>query len=344
LPIGYARVVRVAGRGRQRDAGAVNIGSPPDRGAQVTYSLVNASALGFDLVRLPGGPNAAEVILRGLDADEAALQELANAHPGPCRAACWDAALLATAGRPPMRAALALAAEAVDLAAAGDEQGTQELVTRLGAAPLGDLQALDRFVRREVLDWTWETAGDVALQRLRDRLAADVLVDAATSAYCSTLLADDDRRHLAAPYLTVTHATALQPGAAGDAGEAVVAVLDEITSWDEADRTEWRTAVDLLRSGQGAWTAAMHDAGWAAHLAGRTRTAARVQMLAVGAFRAAGFTPADAAHGSWNALSGVLQALVVIDLLGDDEAATLLRPWHLARGGRPGSGGRPADR
>lgn len=308
----------------------------------MAYSLVNASALAFDLVRLPGGPNVAEVVVRAIDADESVLQELANAHPGPCRTACWDAAVRAAAERPPMRAALELAAEAIDLAAAGDERGSQELVTRLGAAPLGDLQALDRFVRREVLDWTWETAGDVALQRLRDRFAADVLVDAATSAYCSQLLGDDERRHLAAPYLSASQGVAgADPGFAGD---AVAAVLHEMTTWDESDRAEWRSAVDLLRTGQGAWTSAMHDAGWAAHLAGRTRTAARVQLLAVTAFRSAGFSASDAAHGSWNALSGVLQALVVIDLLGDDEVATLLAPWHLARGGRPGSGRRPADR
>ncbi|HEX3005189.1 MAG TPA: hypothetical protein VHO27_13335 [Angustibacter sp.] len=309
----------------------------------MTYSLVNASALGFDLVRLPGGPNVAEVVVRAMDADESALQELANAHPGPCRTSCWDAAVAAATARPPMRAALELAAEAIDLAAAGDQRASQELVTRLGAAPLGDLQALDRFVRRDVLDWTWETAGDVALQRLRDRLAADVLVDAATSAYCAQLLDDDDRRHLAAPYLTATRQAGAAPDAGG-AGEAVAAVLHEITTWDESDRAEWRSAVDLLRTGQGAWTAAMHEAGWAAHLAGRTRTAARVQMLAVTAFRGAGFSGSDAAHGSWNALSGVLQALVVIDLLGDDETSTLLAPWHLARGGRPGSSRGPADR
>jgi hypothetical protein len=312
--------------------------------------LVNASALGFDLVRLPGGPNVADVVVRGLDADESTLQQLANVHPGPCRPRCWDAAVRAAGTRPPMRAALELAAQAVDLAAAGDERGSQELVTRLGAAPLGDLEALDHFVRRDVLDWTWEMAGDVALQRLRDRLAADVLVDAATSAYCSQLLGDDDRRHLAAPFLTATRAADAgvegwaDVAGAGDAGEAVAAVLHEVATWAEADRADWRSAVDLLRTGQGAWTSAMHDAGWAAHLAGRTRTAARVQMQAVGAFRAAGFTAADAAHGSWNALSGVLQALVVIDLLGDDETAALLRPWHVARGGRPASGRRPADR
>ncbi len=315
----------------------------------MAYSLVNAPALGFDLVRVPGGPNVAEVVVRALDADEHTLQELANVHPGPCRSACWDAALLAAAQRPPLRSSLGLAAEAVDLAAAGDERGSQELVTRLGAAPLGDLQALDRFLRRDALDWTWEVAGEVSLQRLRDRFASDVLVDAAASAYCSQLLGDDQRRHLAAPYLAAVRVagdTTPDAGAlgAGEAGDAVADVLHEVSSWTEADRAEWRSAVDLLRTGQGAWASAMHEAGWAAHLSGRTRTAARTQMLAVRAFRAAGFTTADAAEGSWNAVSGVLQALVVVDLLGDDETATLLAPWHLARGGRPGSGSRTRDR
>ena len=328
----------------------------------MTYSLVNATALGFDLVRVPGGPNVADVVLHALDADERALQTLANLHPGPCRQTCWDGAVHAAASRPPMRTSLELAAQAVDLAAAGDDRGSQELVTRLGAAPLGDLAALDRFVRRDALDWTWEAAGEVSLQRLRDRLAADVLVDAAASAYCADVLPDHERRHLAGPYLAAVRGgqaavadlatvdgvgavDAARPVArpvarldAGDAGEAVAAVLAQVSTWTEADRAEWRSAVDLLRTGQGAWTSAMHDAGWAAHLSGRTRTAARTQMLAVSAFRAAGFTAADAAQGSWNALSGVLQALVVVDLLGDDETATLLAPWHLARGGRPGSG------
>jgi hypothetical protein len=303
----------------------------------VAYSLVNAPALGFDLVRVPGGPNVAEVVVHALDADEHVLQDLANVHPGACRTACWDAAVQATTSRPPLRTALELAVDAVDLAAAGDQQASQELVTRLSAAPLGDLQALDRLVRRDVLDWTWEVAGEVSVQRLRDRFAADVLVDAATSAYCSALLGDEARRHLAAPYLSLARHHPDDVGDAGDAGDAVAGVLREVSTWTEPDRVEWRSAVDLLRTGQGAWTSAMHDAGWAGHLSGRVRTAARTQMLAVRAFRAAGFTTTDAAQGCWNALSGVVQALVVVDLLGDDETATLLAPWHLARGGRPGS-------
>jgi hypothetical protein len=115
----------------------------------------------------------------------------------------------------------------------------------------------------------------------------------------------------------------------------VTALLSGLSTWNETDRRDWRSAVDLLRSGTGGWTQSMHDAGWAAHLSGRTRTAAAAQMRAVLAFRSAGFTAVDAAEGSWNALSGVVQALVVSDLLGDDHVGTLVRPWQVARGARP---------
>lgn len=301
----------------------------------MAYTLVNATALAFDLVRVPSGPVVADVLLHALAADADALQQLANHHHGPCRADCWSAVTAAAARLPRPGVDLALAGPAIDLAAAGQAEASQDLVTRLSRSPLGDLAGLDRFIRREALDWTWEVAGDLSVQRLRDRLAADVLVDAAASAYCCDVLQDDARRHLAAFYLAAQRRGAVEvPPVEGRAG----LVLAEVAAWSASDRDDWGTAVDLLRSGSGKWSAAMHEAGWAAHLAGRTRTAAALQLHGVQAFRDAGLTPDDAAAGCWNALSGVLQALVVDDLLPDEHVATLLRPWHLARArGIPGS-------
>jgi hypothetical protein len=297
------------------------------------YTLVGAPALGFDLVRAPSGPNVAQVLLTALRADARLMQQLANRHPGSCRRHCWDAVVTSSLQLPRMRAALSKAPSELDLAEAG--QGAQELITRLTHAPLGDLEALEHLVRRDMLAWTWERSGGVSVQRLRDRLGADVLCDAAASAYCAPVLADDLRRHLATPYLSV-----LRSMADGDPyrDEPLEAVLREVSTWTEQDRADWRAAVDLLRSGTSAWAESMHEAGWAAHLSGRTRTAAAVQLRAVLAFRAAGFTETDAAQGSWNALSGALHALLVSDLLGDDHVAVLLRPWELARGSRPAIG------
>jgi hypothetical protein len=160
-----------------------------------------------------------------------------------------------------------------------------------------------------------------------------VLCDAAASAFCATVLDDVSRRHLAGPFLTVLRSA--EPAAADGLG-AVSALLEGLSTWNEAERREWRSAVDLLRTGTGGWAEAMHDAGWAAHLSGRTRLAATAQMRAVLAFRSAGLTSVDAAEGSWNALSGVVQAMVVSDLLGEDHLTTLVRPWQVARGSRPG--------
>src|SRR5690606_17309338 len=56
----------------------------------VTYSLVGAPALGFDLARLPGGARVAAVLRTALTADPHVLAALATQHPGPVRSQ-WQA-------------------------------------------------------------------------------------------------------------------------------------------------------------------------------------------------------------------------------------------------------------
>src|SRR3954465_7879394 len=52
-------------------------------GAAVPYSLVSATTLGFDLVRLPAGRGVADALLAGLAADAAGLGGVAPGPPGP---------------------------------------------------------------------------------------------------------------------------------------------------------------------------------------------------------------------------------------------------------------------
>lgn len=295
----------------------------------MTYSLVSAGSLSFDLARLPGGGGVAEVLLDALACGPDDLAVLAAAHPGGGRADRW-ARVLRDATQAHAGSALRLAAPAIDLAAAGDLEGGRDLLTRLVRAPLGDLSALDRLLRDDVLSWTWTTADGVAVQGVDSTRAADVLVDAAASAYASRWLADDLRRELCAPFLTA------RPGHGDDAEPAEVrGVLRDLHGWDAGDRASWRAAVNLLRPATGAWTASMHEASWSVHLAGRLRPAAEAQLRGVLAFAAAGLGAEDAAYGSWNALSGVLQALSVADLLADEHLDVLLRPWRVARGEPP---------
>ena len=60
------------------------------------YSLVSSPFLGFDLVRLPAGDSAAEVLLRALDSGPREIEVLAERHDPATRASAWDAVRTAT--------------------------------------------------------------------------------------------------------------------------------------------------------------------------------------------------------------------------------------------------------
>ena len=298
----------------------------------MAYTMVSMTGLGFDLVRLPGGSAVADVLLSAMAATDDDLAALAAVHPGTARSARWDHALLAAAQRPALRSTLQVASSVLDLTAAGGAYG-RDVLTMLALAPLGDLQSLDRMVRSDVLERTWVVVDGVGTRAERDVLAGDVVVDAAAAAYCSELMDDEQRRELAAPFLAARRAGAVA-GLARPGGP-LGALLDDVATWSPADLSAWRAAVDIVRPGSMAWSGAMHQASWAAHLSGRTRTAAEGQLHGVQAFRQAGLSAADAAAGSWNALSGVLHALTVADLLGEADAQILVQPWLLARGVDP---------
>ncbi len=298
----------------------------------MAYTMVSMTGLGFDLVRLPGGCGVADVLLSAMRSTDADLAALAGVHPGPLRSLRWDDVRLANEQRPALRSTLQVAGEVLDQVAAGGAQG-RSLLTMLAHAPLGDVRSLDRVLRHDLLEHTWVLIDGIGVRQDRDELAGDVLVDAAASAYCSELLDDGTRRALAAPFLAARRAGAA--AVVATPGGALGTVLADVATWSGDDRASWRTAVDLTRTLTPEWSTAMHEASWAAHLSDRTRSAAEAQLHGVRAFADAGLTAEDAASGSWNALSGVLQALSVSDLLGEAEMQALLRPWLLARGCDP---------
>jgi hypothetical protein len=217
---------------------------------------------------------------------------------------------------------LPLAGAAVEQAAAGQETA---LLRRLESSMLGDVHALDRMIRRDVLDWTWLHSGPVAAQDPVASMAADVLADAATSAYLRERLAPDLRRAMAAPFLR----SALP--AAPDLVTGVPEADERLAAFaaaDEGTRATWRRIVDEFRVHTAEWAPAMHQATWAISLSERLRLACDVQLAGVDAFARAGFAARDAAYGVWNAWSGTLQASVVPDLLAESDAAVLLRAWQ----------------
>jgi hypothetical protein len=289
------------------------------------YSVIGAPALGFDLARLPGGAQVAEVLRVAIAATPAEIERLANCHPGAGAREQWQRVCTeAAASTSSMRDALPLAGAAIEEAAAGETA----LLRRLETSLLGDAAAVDRFVRHDLLDWTWLDSGPVSVQDPTASLAADVLADAAISAYLRAELPGELRRAMAAPYV---RAALPEPG---DGGAVTVGLpevdarLASVAGTDAPTRSAWRRAVDELRVHTAQWAPAMHQATWALSLSERLRTACDAQLAGVIAFDRGGFTAHDAAYGVWNAWAGVVQASAVSDLLSSADAAVLLRPWR----------------
>lgn len=300
----------------------------------MAYSVIGGPALGFDLARLPGGRQVADVLRVALAAGPDDLERLAEHHPGAGAREEWRRARAVAAdvaeGPTPMVEALPLAGAALH----GAANGETALLRRLESSLLGDVHALDRLLRRDLLDWTWLHSGQVAVQDPTASLAADVLADAATAAYLRDQLSDDLRRAMAGPFVRAS----LPPGD-DDTGVPCVGspeVDDRVRVLMDADervRGAWRRAVDEQRRHTAEWAPAMHQATWALSLSERLRTACDAQLAGVVAFERAGFTARDAAYGVWNAWSGVLQAASVLDLLPAADAAVLLRPWNRVHSG-----------
>lgn len=293
------------------------------------YSLVSAATLGFDLVRLPGGAAAADVLLTGLTAGPAELAALAAAARTGTADREQRTVLAVRARR-----ARELAATVPQLRSVGSagEDRTAVLVTQLERGTIGTAAAVERVLREDVLG-PEHTAAAGADGRVREQ-AAEVLADAVVGEWAAGVLPPLVRRELVQPFAAAVP-DARTRGADADLGPAtprLCSLTATFAGLDARGRERWRTAVDDGRAEQRPWAAAMHEASWAAHVSGRTRTLATAQLLAVRAFTAAGFDARDGASGSWNALAGVVQAFTMGDLLDGSALGVLLAPWHRVTG------------
>ncbi|MGY1640434.1 hypothetical protein ACI782_04795 [Geodermatophilus sp. SYSU D00703] len=289
------------------------------------YSLVSAATLGFDLVRLPAGRDVADVLLAGLAADAATLRELAGVHPAAGRDR-EERAVLAVRARKAREMAVGIPHVrnfVVDLPAA---DRTAVLVDQLQRSTIGDAAALERVLREDVLGPEHPA---VALVDDDTRAAAaDVLADAAIGSWAAVVLPPLVRRRLTGPFSLAAAAGVVGSRVPdlGPATDELAALLDDLRGLDAAGRARWQAAVDAARAERRPWATAMHEASWAAHVAGRTRTLATAQLLAVQAFLDGGFDPAAAAAGTWNAVAGCVQGIVMGDLLGADALGVLTAP------------------
>jgi hypothetical protein len=290
----------------------------------VPYSLVSAATLGFDLVRLPAGRAVADALLAGLAADAAALERLATVHPAAGRAPEERAVLAVRSRRARELAAVVPTVRTVTDLPGGDRAAV--LVAQLERSTIGDAAALERVLREDVLGPEHPAVALVPEETLA--AAADVLADAAVGSWAAAVLPPLVRRRLTGPFALATAAGMVGTPELdlGPATGELTDLLDGIRGLDAAGRARWLRAVDEGRAARRPWATAMHEASWAAHVAGRTRTLATAQLLAVRAFLDGGFSAADGAAGAWNALAGCVQGTVVADLLGSDALRVLLAP------------------
>jgi hypothetical protein len=294
----------------------------------VPYSLVSAATLGFDLVRLPAGRAVADVLLAGLHADATTLELLAAAHPGRGRAP-EQRGVLAVRSRRARELAVGVSrirGVAVD---GGKADRTAVLVDRLERSTIGDAPNLERLLRDDVLGP--EHAAAASLDEDVRAEAADVLADAAIGFWAVEVLPPLVQRELITPYGRALGPAVLQSDL-GPAADGLRELLDAIAGLDAPGRGLWRAAVDEVRAERRPWATAMHDACWAAHVSGRTRTLAAAQLHAVQAFLDGGFDARDGACGVWNAVAGCVQGLAMADLLDEGSLALLRAPWARVSG------------
>lgn len=334
----------------------------------VPYTLTSAATLGYDLVRLPGGRQAAGVVVSALRSGPAEWALLAAHHPLRTSDPSADPLLCAQESvRAREMAAqgprLQHSSTTADAVASGEHERLAALAEQLRSAMVGSAAAFERLVRSEALAVVSAADGPVdgpvdddltdggAVDRA---LAADVLADAAVAAYAARELPRSLRRRLSEPYERAVAGSVpgtfdLAPDPRTPWGPALSEVLSGLRGTDAEGRRRWRAAVDASRlaaqarlapggggSVDGApgrsWSEAMHDACWAAHASGRTEAAAAAQMLAVQAFLDGGFGVDDGATGVWNAVAGCVQGVLVADLLGSESLELLAQPWAAVTG------------
>jgi hypothetical protein len=285
----------------------------------VPYSLVSAATLGFDLVRLPAGRLVADTLLTGLLADGAALGRLAAVHPS-VGLTPDQRRVLAVRGRK----ARELAAAVPHVRDAGADRAAV-LVAQLEQGTIGDAPTLERLLREDILGAEHPNLALVGPEAAD--AATDVLADAAVGWWAAGVLPPLVRRELTEPLeragLPPAHPAVVDLGPAS--GE-LCELLADLSELGPDGRTAWRVAVDAGRAAHRPWAAAMHEASWAAHVSGRTRTLATAHLFAVQAFLDGGFDGRDGAAGLWNAVAGCVQGTAMADLLDARSLAVLTAP------------------
>jgi hypothetical protein len=291
------------------------------------YSLVNAPALCYDLVRVPYGAAVAGTLRRALRLEPVDLPVLAAEYADDAeRQAAWDeleAACHRSArvGGTPRRSG----------GPPGDAADPRGASPRLSAATLGGLADLVSLVRADVLDWTWQQAGDLRLQTAPRAVA--VVTDGVAGCLAGTAVSPAAFTRLRLPWTTALRRIDSvrpyreTPDEFGPATPAVRLLAARLAAATPVDLAALDVALDDARRAGFAWASTMHGATWALEVAGRIRTAAAAQLAVVRALPITAHPPPGSVPGAVAAVMAAVQASVVADLLDSETYEALTRPW-----------------
>lgn len=326
-------------------------------------SLLNSSALGFDLVRLKNGPLVADMILGALAIRPEDLAHLSTAVPAEGRAPAWGGADVrppspATHGprssspdgssrpRAPRRGLTVPPSDLPngvrvpppgeltvrDVPARASQLETQAdtslsaLASLLRSATIGSLEALVAMMRREVFAWTWQGSPDGEPLASRSPEAGELATTclaAVTAAYGAVDVADPHVDDAVSRWYRLHGRLPRRSVPLGPQQMQVAVLLARISSLQPHEVHGVLEAYHRHQPAQ-LWAPAVHEATWAAYLSGRVAAAAAAQLHLVAAVRQAGVSLDDVAGGFWNAASGAVSGMVVSDLLDDVSCDLLL--------------------
>jgi hypothetical protein len=290
------------------------------------YTLLGASVLGFDLVRRVGGGAVASLLVETMAVTAEDLPVLASARPLGVLSPSDLVEVERASDGVPLSAALGEMSRLVEAGRVGE---ALRLVER---APMAGLSDLLGCVRDEVFDWTWEGTGGARTRSPEAAAAVAVVCDAVVAAFHPTSLRDGLARQLVEPWASAQAALPRRRVHLGPADEEVADLLARLALLDRAGHARLLAAAMEARR-RGGWARAMHSASWAVHLCGRARPSAAAQLRAVRVLSDADLPVGDAAAGTWNVVSGAVQAAVVKDLLDDESTTLLLEPVTRALAG-----------
>ncbi len=297
------------------------------------YSLVSPSVLCMDLVRHDNALGVIDVLDRAITLGPADVPALEAVHrEDDSRDRAWAEVERVCGDVPKLSDAVAAVRQTIS--DSGFESVMESgFADRLSRTPMFGLPHLLSLVRNDILDWTWERSRDVSV--CRHPAAAAVVVDAVAAAYARDRLSIQTYARLGGPWAGLHFGvpTAL-PGddAFGPQSRRLRDLVEQLARLDDEDFGTIEQVAAAARTAGTDWSKLMHNATWAAYMSGRLRPAARAQLAATRALLLAGMTPLAAATGVMRVVTGVVQAVVVTDLLDSRTYDELISPWQAACG------------